>query len=208
MNNDQITQAVQDAIAEAQQIAMTRHQQDIDIPHLFKILVQPGNLGEDVYQKAGLNLSKINQELDHEIDQISSIEGNVQYGQTLSQNLFQLLQKANDLKQQMGDEFVAVDTLILALMDLQTHPFKRFLEEQGLTKEKLQQIIDDLRGGEHVTSKNQEAQYKALEKYGVDLVKQARSGKQDPIIGRDDEIRDVIRILSRKSKNKDRKSVV
>jgi len=201
MNNDSITQAVQDAIAEAQQIAITRHQQEIDIPHLFKYLVQPGNLGEDIYQKAGLNLKEVNQELDHEIDQISSIEGNVQYGQTLSQNLFQLMQKADELKKQLGDEFVAVDTLILALMDLQYNPFKLFLENHGVTKEKLKQIIDNLRGGEHVTSKNQEEQYKALEKYGVDLVKQARSGKQDPIIGRDDEIRDVIRILSRKSKN-------
>ena len=201
MNNDSITQAVQDAIAEAQQIAITRHQQEIDIPHLFKYLVQPGNLGEDIYQKAGLNLKEVNQELDHEIDQISSIEGNVQYGQTLSQNLFQLMQKADELKKQLGDEFVAVDTLILALMDLQYNPFKLFLENHGVTKEKLKQIIDDLRGGEHVTSKNQEEQYKALEKYGVNLVKQARSGKQDPIIGRDDEIRDVIRILSRKSKN-------
>ena len=201
MNNDSITQAVQDAIAEAQQIAITRHQQEIDIPHLFKYLVQPGNLGEDIYQKAGLNLKEVNDELDHEIDQTSSIEGNVQYGQTLSQNLFQLMQKADELKKQLGDEFVAVDTLILALMDLQYNPFKLFLENHGVTKEKLKQIIDDLRGGEHVTSKNQEEQYKALEKYGVDLVKQARSGKQDPIIGRDDEIRDVIRILSRKSKN-------
>ena len=201
MNNDSITQAVQDAIAEAQQTAITRHQQEIDIPHLFKYLVQPGNLGEDIYQKAGLNLKEVNEELDHEIDQISSIEGNVQYGQTLSQNLFQLMQKADELKKQLGDEFVAVDTLILALMDLQYNPFKLFLENHGVTKEKLKQIIDDLRGGEHVTSKNQEEQYKALEKYGVDLVKQARSGKQDPIIGRDDEIRDVIRILSRKSKN-------
>ena len=201
MNNDSITQAVQDAIAEAQQIAITRHQQEIDIPHLFKYLVQPGNLGEDIYQKAGLNLKEVNEELDHEIDQISSIEGNVQYGQTLSQNLFQLMQKADELKKQLGDKFVAVDTLILALMDLQYNPFKLFLENHGVTKEKLKQIIDDLRGGEHVTSKNQEEQYKALEKYGVDLVKQARSGKQDPIIGRDDEIRDVIRILSRKSKN-------
>ena len=201
MNNDSITQAVQDAIAEAQQIAITRHQQEIDIPHLFKYLVQPGNLGEDIYQKAGLNLKEVNQELDHKIDQISSIEGNVQYGQTLSQNLFQLMQKADELKKQLGDEFIAVDTLILALMNLQYNPFKLFLENHGVTKEKLKQIIDDLRGGEHVTSKNQEEQYKALEKYGVDLVKQARSGKQDPIIGRDDEIRDVIRILSRKSKN-------
>lgn len=202
MNNEEITQAVQDAIAEAQQIAITRHQQEIDIPHVFKYLVQPGNLGEEIYQKAGLNLAAINQELDHEIDQISQINGtNVQYGQTISQNLFNLLQQAAQLKQKMGDDFVAVDTLILAIMKLQYNPFKLYLENQGLTDDKLKKIINDLRGGQKVTSKNQEDQYKALEKYGVDLVQEARSGKQDPIIGRDEEIRDVIRILSRKSKN-------
>lgn len=201
MNNENITQAVQDAIAEGQQIAITRHQQEIDIPHVFKYLVQPGELGEEIYQKAGLNIQDINQELDREIDSISRIEGNVAYGQTLSQNLFRLLQKADQLKQKLQDDYVAVDTLILALMEMQYNPLKQFLENQGVTYKKLQDIINDLRGGEHVTSKNQEAQYKALEKYGIDLVKEAVSGKQDPIIGRDDEIRDVIRILSRKSKN-------
>lgn len=201
MNNEQITQAVQEAIAEAQQIAITRHQQEIDVPHLFKFLIQPGELGEQIYQKAGLNLNEANQELDDEIDRISKVEGNVQYGQTMSQNLFQLIQQAEQLRQQLGDDFIAVDTLVLALMKLQYNPFKLYLEKQGITEQKLQTIVDDLRGGEHVTSKNQEAQYKALEKYGVDLVKEATSGKQDPIIGRDDEIRDVIRILSRKSKN-------
>lgn len=201
MNNEQITQAVQEAIAEAQQIAITRHQQEIDVPHLFKFLIQPGELGEQIYQKAGLNLNEANQELDDEIDRISKVEGNVQYGQTMSQNLFQLIQQAEQLRQQLGDDFIAVDTLVLALMKLQYNPFKLYLEKQRITEQKLQTIVDDLRGGEHVTSKNQEAQYKALEKYGVDLVKEATSGKQDPIIGRDDEIRDVIRILSRKSKN-------
>lgn len=201
MNNEQITQAVQEAIAEAQQIAITRHQQEIDVPHLFKFLIQPGELGEQIYQKAGLNLNEANQELDDEIDRISKVEGNVQYGQTMSQNLFQLIQQAEQLRQQLGDDFIAVDTLVLALMKLQYNPFKLYLEKQRITEQKLQTIVDNLRGGEHVTSKNQEAQYKALEKYGVDLVKEATSGKQDPIIGRDDEIRDVIRILSRKSKN-------
>lgn len=94
MNNEQITQAVQEAIAEAQQIAITRHQQEIDVPHLFKFLIQPGELGEQIYQKAGLNLNEANQELDDEIDRISKVEGNVQYGQTMSQNLFQLIQQA------------------------------------------------------------------------------------------------------------------
>ena len=202
MNNESFTQAVQDALGQAQQIAITRHQQDVAIPHLFKYLVQPGELGEEIYKKAGLNIKDINYELDNEIDRISSIEGaNLQYGQNLSQSLYQLLQKANELRAEMGDEFVAVDTVILALMEMQYDPFKLYLEEHGVTKAKLQKIIDNLRGGEHVTSKNQEKQYKVLEKYGTDLVKAARSGNQDPIIGRDDEIRDVIRILSRKTKN-------
>ena len=201
MNNDQLTQAVQDAIAEAQQIAITRHQQEIDVPHLFKFLVQPNELGEEIYQKAGLDINAINKELDNEIDHISSIEGNVQYGQTLSQNLFQLLQQADTLRKEMNDDFVAVDTVILALMKLQYNPFKLFLEKQGATYNKLVEIVKSLRGGSRVTSKNQEEQYQALEKYGVDLVAEAVKGKQDPIIGRDDEIRDVIRILSRKSKN-------
>ena len=202
MNNESFTQAVQDALGQAQQIAITRHQQDVAIPHLFKYLVQPGELGEEIYKKAGLNIKDINYELDNEIDRISSIEGaNLQYGQNLSQSLYQLLQKANELRAEMGDEFVAVDTVILALMEMQYDPFKLYLEEHGVTKAKLQKIIDNLRGGEHVTSKNQEEQYKALEKYGTDLVKAARNGNQDPIIGRDDEIRDVIRILSRKTKN-------
>ena len=201
MNNDSLTNAVQEAIGQAQQIAMTRQHQEIDIPHLFKFLIQPGEFAADLYQKAGVDVVAFEKKIDQELDQIAVVSGNVAYGQSMSQNLVQLLQKADQLKQQLGDEYIALDTIVLALMQLKYQPLTEYLQKNGLTAQKLQTVITDLRGGEHVTSKDQEAQYKALEKYGTDLVAEARSGKQDPIIGRDEEVRDVIRILSRKTKN-------
>lgn len=201
MNNDNLTNAVQEAIGQAQQIAITRKHQEIDIAHLFKFLIQPGEFAADLYQKAGVNVAAFENEIDQELDKIAVVSGNVAYGQSISQNLAHLLQNADQLKQKLGDEYIAIDTLVLALMQLKYHPLTEFLKQNGLTEKKLQAVIADLRGGEHVTSKDQEAQYKALEKYGIDLVKEARSGKQDPIIGRDEEVRDVIRILSRKTKN-------
>lgn len=201
MNNEQLTQAVQDALAQAQGIAQVRKHQEIDIAHLFKFLIQPGEMARDIYHEAGVDVAKLEAEIDRQLDQIAVVEGNVSYGQNLSSNLYALLQAAEKLRQEFGDDFIAVDTLLVALMTLKYQPLSQYLQKQGLDLAKLKALVLKLRGGEKVTSKNQEESYKALEKYGVDLVKQVRSGKQDPIIGRDSEIRDVIRILSRKTKN-------
>lgn len=201
MNNEQLTQAVQDALAQAQGIAQVRKHQEIDIAHLFKFLIQPGEMARDIYHEAGVDVAKLETEIDRQLDQIAVVEGNVSYGQNLSSNLYALLQAAEKLRQEFGDDFIAVDTLLVALMTLKYQPLSQYLQKQGLDLAKLKALVLKLRGGEKVTSKNQEEGYKALEKYGVDLVKQVRSGKQDPIIGRDSEIRDVIRILSRKTKN-------
>lgn len=201
MNPEKLTEALQAAIGQAQQIAVTRHHQEIDVVHLFKFLVQPGEFAADVYKKAQIDVASFEQEIDRQLDKLSVVEGSVQYGQNISQNMLSLLQSAEQIRTKLGDEYIAIDTILLALFDLKHHPLTQYLINHGLTKAKFEKIIQDLRGGERVTSKNQEEQYKALEKYGVDLVKQVRSGKQDPIIGRDDEIRDVIRILSRKTKN-------
>lgn len=201
MNPEKLTEALQAAIGQAQQIAVTRHHQEIDVVHLFKFLVQPGEFAADVYKKAQIDVASFEQEIDRQLDKLSVVEGSVQYGQNISQNMLSLLQSAEQIRTKLGDEYIAIDTVLLALFDLKHHPLTQYLINHGLTKAKFEKIIQDLRGGERVTSKNQEEQYKALEKYGVDLVKQVRSGKQDPIIGRDDEIRDVIRILSRKTKN-------
>ena len=201
MNNEQLTQAVQDALAQAQGIAQVRKHQEIDIAHLFKFLIQPGEMARDIYHEAGVDVAKLEAEIDRQLDQIAVVEGNVSYGQNLSSNLYALLQAAENLRQEFGDDFIAVDTLLVALMTLKYQPLSQYLQKQGLDLAKIKALVLKLRGGEKVTSKNQEEGYKALEKYGVDLVKQVRSGKQDPIIGRDSEIRDVIRILSRKTKN-------
>ena len=200
-NEDNLTSAVQAALGEAQQIAITRKQQEIDIVHLFKFLVQPGELVGEIYKKAGVDLKNFEQEIDRVLEQLPVISGSVQYGQAFSTKLLQLLRDADEIKQEFGDEYISLDTLVLALMKQTYDPLVRWLTEHGVTVTKLQQTITKMRAGERVTSKNQEEQYQALEKYGVDLVKQVRQGKQDPIIGRDEEIRDVIRILSRKTKN-------
>ncbi len=200
-NEDNLTSAVQAALGEAQQIAITRKQQEIDVAHLFKFLVQPGELVGEIYKKAGVDLKAFEQEVDRVLDQLPVISGSVQYGQAFSTKLLQLLRDADEIKQEFGDEYISLDTLVLALMKQTYDPLARWLTEHGANVAKLQQTITEMRAGERVTSKNQEEQYQALEKYGVDLVKQVRQGKQDPIIGRDEEIRDVIRILSRKTKN-------
>lgn len=201
MNPEKLTQTVQDALAEAQQIAVTRKHQEIDIAHLFKFLVQPGQLGRKIYEKVGVDLSQFEARIDQLLDEAPAVEGNVQYGQSMSQNLAKLLQAADQIRISFDDDFIATESVILALMTLKYQPLTQFLTQAGITEKKLKATIVEMRAGERVTSKNQEEQYQALEKYGIDLVKAVRTGDQDPIIGRDEEIRNVIRILSRKTKN-------
>ncbi|MFD1428869.1 ATP-dependent chaperone ClpB [Lacticaseibacillus mingshuiensis] len=201
MNPDNLTQAVTEALAAAQKIAQVRHHQDIDIPELIKSMVQTGDLGAQLFQEAGIDLDGLNAVIDKAIDDESVVEGASSYGQNMSQNLFQLFQDADKIKKSFGDEFIASEAILLALFDQQYNPITQYLTANGLTQKAFRAQIEKMRGGQKVTSKNAENTYKSLEKYGTDLVKEARSGKMDPIIGRDDEIRDVIRILSRKTKN-------
>ena len=202
MNIEKMTTTLQEAIAQAQQIAVTRHHQEIDIAHLWKIFLQPNHFGRNFYTDAGVNIASFEREVDQAIDEYPSVAGgNVAYGQSMSQNLFNLLNEADQLRESFGDEFLATEIVILALMKLKNYRLTKYLVNQGITEKELRNNIETMRGGEKVTSKNQEEQYKALEKYGVDLVQQVKAGKMDPIIGRDEEIRDVIRILSRKTKN-------
>lgn len=201
MNPEKLTQAVQDALAEAQQIAVTRKHQEIDVAHLFKFLIQPGQLGRKIYEKVGVDLNQFEARIDQLLDEAPAVEGNVKYGQSMSQNLYQLLQAADQVRASFNDDFIATESVVLALMTLKYHPLTQFLTQAGITEAKLQATITEMRAGERVTSKNQEEQYQALEKYGIDLVKAVRTGDQDPIIGHDEEIRNVIRVLSRKTKN-------
>ena len=202
MDNENYTTEVQKSLAEAQKVAINRKHQEIGINELFKVLVQPGEIAAEIYKKAGLDIQAFERFIDGELDKVSVVEGgNVQYGQSISQQLFSLLQKAQEIAKGNQDTYVSVDTLMLALMELEYNPLTEYLKQTGLTKNQLGKVVADYRGGERVTSQDQEKGYKSLEKYGVNLNKEVRNGNQDPIIGRDEEIRDVIRILSRKAKN-------
>lgn len=202
LNPDNLTEAVSTAISSAQQIAVTRKQQNITVAHLFKALVQPGELARQIYSELGLDLNALERELDKEIDAIAVVEGSsITYGQSLSANLYELLQNAEQIKNKFDDKFIAVDTLTIALMRLHGDKFKDYLASQDITEQKVQNVVENIRGGQKVVNKNQEDSYQSLEKYGTDLVKAARENKLGPIIGRDQEILEVVTILSRKNKN-------
>lgn len=202
MNPDLLTQSVTDAISQAQQIAVTRKQQSIGVSHLFKFLVQPGQLVRQIFSDLGVNLDQLNQELDKEIDSISTVAGDsVTYGENLSPDMYRLLQKADAVRQELGDTYIASDTLVIAVVQMSGSRLGDYLSAQGINAQQVTNKVNEIRGGERITSKNQEEGFQALEKYGTDLVKAMRSGERDPIIGRDEEILAVTRILSRKTKN-------
>lgn len=202
MNPEKMTTALQEGISEAQQVAINRQHQDIGVPELLKFLSQPDQTLGTILTDLGINNVEVQQEIDQELDQISVISGEqVTYGQSISMELNQLLVSADQWRKKQNDDFIAVDTLLIAIFDLNQNKFKDFLIRHKLNQSIVQKKVDEYRGGERVTSKEQESGYKALEKYGTDLVKRAHNENPDPIIGRDEEILDVIRILSRKTKN-------
>ncbi|WP_179395349.1 ATP-dependent chaperone ClpB [Lacticaseibacillus absianus] len=201
MNPEQFTQAVTEALAAAQQIASVRHHQEIDVPHLMKAMVQPNAFATALFQQAGVNLDGLTAAIDQALDAEPVVEGASSYGQNMSQSLFQLFQDAGKVQQQLGDEFIATEAVLLALFDQKYLAITKYLTDTGVTRQQFADVVQQARGGAKVTSKTAENNYQSLKKYGTDLVAEARSGKMDPIIGRDEEIRNVIRILSRKTKN-------
>ncbi|HBC90207.1 MAG TPA: type VI secretion system ATPase TssH, partial [Lactococcus sp.] len=202
MDIEKMTTSMQKSLYEAQQIAQTRHHQVIEIPHLWRIFVEPNSFAYNFYKDLGINIDEFTKIIENEIDKISSVEGsNITYGQNISSDLFSLFSAADKIAKEMGDEYLSTEIVLLALFDLKKNPLTKYLVSHGLNKEKTKLAIENLRGGDKVTNQNAEDTYKALEKYGVDLVAQVKAGKQDPVIGRDEEIRDIIRVLSRKTKN-------
>ena len=202
MQIEKMTTTLQQTLAEAQKIAQVRQHQNIEIAHLWKVLVQPGQFARDLYQDLGLDLTAFEAVIDQELDKISVVTGsNIAYGQNLSQNLFNLFNHAEQLATQFKDEFLSTETVLLALFSQAQNTLTKELKHQGVTQKMVKEKIESMRGGSSVTSQNQEEQYEALKKYGEDLVEKVKSGKMDPVIGRDEEVRDVVRILSRKTKN-------
>lgn len=202
MNQMQLTELLQQSLGKAQNVAQTRRHQELRAAHLWLVFLQADHLAYSLYTDAGVDIEPIKEKVEAELDRLPVIEGaSVAYGQTMGQDLYQVLTEAETVARMFEDEFLTVDVMLIALMRLDHHPLKEAFVQAGLTEKQLTEKVTEWRGGERVTSATQEEGYKALEKYGTDMVQAARSGDQDPIIGRDDEIRDVIRILTRKTKN-------
>ncbi|WP_062105297.1 ATP-dependent chaperone ClpB [Bacillus niameyensis] len=203
MDLSKMTMTVQDAFIEAQQLAVSLDHPEIDIVHLWKaLLARKDSLLLSLYEHHGLDKEMLLFEIDQQLDEKAQVTGaGVKGGQYLSSDLQNLLNAAEKERVSFKDDFLAVEHFALALMDNKNYKLVRYLINKGISKQKLKVEVDEVRGGQRVTSQNPEATYEALKKYGRDLVAEVKSGKLDPVIGRDQEIRNVIRILSRKTKN-------
>ncbi|MBC1225565.1 ATP-dependent chaperone ClpB [Listeria booriae] len=199
MEMQKFTQQVQETIASAQQLAVDGQQQQIDTLHVFAALLTHSDFTKRVYEVAGVDAKHLLNVVETEIEKLPSVMGsNVQYGQAMSPALYELMRDAEKERQTLEDDYVSTEHLLLAIMNQKK---SSITEAIGIPKKQLNEAILQIRGGKRVTSQNAEEQYEALLKYGRDLVAEVRAGKIDPVIGRDTEIRNVIRILSRKTKN-------
>ncbi|XXM74519.1 ATP-dependent chaperone ClpB [Lysinibacillus sphaericus] len=203
MKYESMTHSIQEGLAFAGQLAKEYKHTDIRVIHLWKALSRTGDgLLSSIYEKAGVKTADLNEFLDKQLKGIPAVEGSgVQYGNYISSELNRLLQESEKIQKSWEDDYLSIEHLILALFQLSHHAITIYMKEMGISKEKLTEIITSVRGGNKVNTQNPEVTYEALKKYGRDLVAEVRSGKLDPVIGRDSEIRHVIRILSRKTKN-------
>jgi ATP-dependent Clp protease ATP-binding subunit ClpB len=203
MNLESMTHSIQETLAAAGKLAKDHKHTDIRVLHLWKAFVQTRDgLLRSIYEKAGMDMEAFDVFIQQKLREIPAVEGTgVQYGQYLSNDVNRLFQEGEKLKSKWGDGYLSIEHLILSLFQQPQHPIIDYLKEKGITKKQLTDIITSVRGGKKVDTQNPEVTYEALEKYGRDLVAEVRLGKIDPVIGRDSEIRHVIRILSRKTKN-------
>ena len=198
MNFNNFTIKSQEAVQKAVQITRDHGQQSIEPVHLLKGVLDVGeSLVNYVFQKLGVNDNMLVTQVDREIDSLPKVSGGEPY---LSREANEVLQKAIDYSTKMGDQFVALESLLMAIF-LVKSPASSFLKDAGVTEKELGAAIDELRKGKKVNDASAEDTYNALNKYAINLNERARTGKLDPVIGRDDEIRRVLQILSRRTKN-------
>jgi len=205
MDPNRLTQKSQAALSEAQNLAISRGNQQVDTLHLLHALAtQDGGLVPQILGKCGLDAKTYAQAVEAELARLPSVSGpGAQPGQVhITQAANAVLVRADETAKRMQDEFVSVEHLFLAMLDESPSSGPGKVNRQfGLTRDKFLQALTEVRGNQRVTSDNPEGTYDSLKKYGRDLVDEARNGKLDPVIGRDQEIRRVIRILSRRTKN-------
>ncbi|PSB15638.1 ATP-dependent chaperone ClpB [filamentous cyanobacterium Phorm 46] len=199
-NPNQFTEKAWEALARTPEVVKAAQQQQLESEHLMKALLeQESGLASSLFNKAGVTIAKLRDRTDEFISRqpkITGAGGNVYLGRSLDT----LLDRAEAYRKEYGDEFISIEHLILGYVKDDRFG-KNLLQEFKLDEAKLKEIITQVRGNNKVTDQNPEGKYEALEKYGRDLTEAARQGKLDPVIGRDDEIRRTIQILSRRTKN-------
>lgn len=198
MNLNNFTIKAQEAVQKAIEVAQANNQQMIEPAHVLKGVM---SVGEEVtsflFQKLGVNSQQMEKVLDSEIESYPKVSGG---DPMLSRETNAVFQKALDYTSKMGDRFVSIEHLLIAILDEKNNA-ARIMNDAGVTLKQLQAAIQELRQGKNVTSQSAEETYQALSKYAVNLIEMARNGKLDPVIGRDEEIRRVLQILSRRTKN-------
>ncbi|NLK69733.1 MAG: ATP-dependent chaperone ClpB [Clostridiaceae bacterium] len=202
MNFEKFTDKAQEAVVGAQQLAIKLDHQQVDVEHLhMALLEQEDGLIPNLLVISGIDTELLKKELEQELDKIPQVYGTNVSQVYPSRRFNQVLLKAADEAKKFQDEFVSVEHIYLVIMNERNSSSSKLISKYGMDREKLLLALSKVRGNERVTSKNPEEGYQALEKYGSDLVELAKQGKLDPVIGRDQEIRSVIRILSRRTKN-------
>ncbi|WP_059748105.1 ATP-dependent chaperone ClpB [Staphylococcus haemolyticus] len=199
MDINQMTYAIQGALQKAVELSKENELQNIEIEAILKgTLEETDSLFKSILERANIDTDELNQAYTNKLKNYPSVQGdNIQYGQYIGSKANELLNKAESYIKEYEDEYISMEHVLRAAMDIDDTT-KEFV---GNKEEVVKEIITKVRGGNHVTSQNPEVNYEALEKYGRDLVEEVRQGKMDPVIGRDEEIRNTIRILSRKTKN-------
>ena len=190
MNFNNFTIKAQEAVQEAVNL--------VQAVHLLAGVMKVGeNVTNFIFQKLGMNAQQVSLVLDKQIESLPKVSGGEPY---LSREANEVLQKAVNYSKELGDEFVSLEPILLALLTVKSTA-GNILKDAGMTEKELRAAIQELRQGSKVTSQSSEDNYQALEKYAINLNEAARSGKLDPVIGRDEEIRRVLQILSRRTKN-------
>ena len=198
MNFNNFTITAQETVQQAVQLVTQNNQQAIEPVHLLKAVIMTGeSISNFLFQKLGVNAQQVTKALDAQIASLPKVSGGEPY---LSGESNKVLQKAVDYSSKMGDQYVSIEPIILALYTEKSSA-SQILKDAGFTEDELRKAIDELRKGNKVTSQSAEDTYEALSKYAINLNERARSGKLDPVIGRDEEIRRVLQILSRRTKN-------
>lgn len=198
MNFNNFTIKSQEAVQQAVNLAQSLGQQAIEPEHLLAGVLKVGeNVTNFLFQKLGINGQQISTVLDRQLASLPKVSGGEPY---LSRDANEVLQKAVTCSKDLGDEYVSLEAIILALLNVKS-TVSTILKDAGVTEKELRSAINELRQGQKVTSQSSEDTYQSLNKYAINLIEAARSGKLDPVIGRDEEIRRVLQILSRRTKN-------